>query len=88
MKTGKAAKIRSVEDVTEDVMAVVWLALGVVDVGGRIDWETVWDRMERIAFHGGPGRLDMGRELDSPAQREIQRRVRGSACKFWGAPDL
>lgn len=71
--------IRQERDVTEDVLAAAWLALGrqaIRGPGDRIDWEAVWDRMEATDFTGGGARLDVGRRLDSPAQRLIQANLR------------
>lgn len=37
---------------------------------GRIDWEDVWDRLERQTKD-----LDLGTDLNSPELRELKKRV-------------
>lgn len=65
MRTVIAAKDVTQEDLDE--------ALSIVEGWyneGRIDWDDVWERMERYSD------LDLGPEMDSPAMRKMQRYVR------------
>jgi hypothetical protein len=68
-------RIVEADDVTEEVLEVVQ---GIVEGWydeGRIDWEDVWDRMEKTYLDDGRG-IDMGEDLDSPAIRKIKRHIR------------
>lgn len=55
------------DEMVQDALAVVdgWFRGG----DDRIEWETVWDRLEGWGY-------DMGDELDSPGMRKVQREVR------------
>lgn len=62
------------ESVTDEIIEMVH---GIVDgwyQEGRIDWENVWDRLERHELANGDG-IDIP-SLDSPAQQEIKKRIR------------
>lgn len=67
---------RTAEDVTEEL---VQLAVDIVDgwySEGRIDWEGVYDRLERNrTLEDGRG-IDLGTDLGSPALAALKRRVR------------
>ncbi|MFE9525154.1 hypothetical protein [Streptomyces sp. NPDC006631] len=68
-------EVRTAEDVTEEVLEIV---RGIVEGWydeGRIDWEDVWDRMERSVLDDGRG-IDMGQDLGSPAILKIKREIR------------
>jgi hypothetical protein len=68
-------EVRTAEDVTDEVMEIV---RGIVEGWydeGRIDWEDVWDRMEKNVLDDGRG-IDMGDDLESPAQRKIKKEIR------------
>lgn len=69
----------SAEDVTEEILD---LAREATDAGwfpdGKIEWETVWDRMDGATLRDGT-RLDLGGDLSSPALRKIQRVIRKEA---------
>jgi hypothetical protein len=68
-------EVRTAEDVTDEVMEIV---RGIVEGWydeGRIDWEDVWDRMEKSVLDDGRG-IDMGDDLESPAQRKIKKEIR------------
>lgn len=57
-------------DVTqEDLDEALSIVEGWYDEG-RIDWDDVWERMERYSD------LDLGTEIDSPAMRKMKRYVR------------
>lgn len=66
---------RTAEDVTDEL---VQQAVEIVDGWyneGRIDWENVWDRMEKQTLEDGRG-IDLGDDLGSPALVALKRRVR------------
>lgn len=68
-------KVEAAEDVTEEVMELV---RGIVEGWydeGPIDWENVWDRMDKSFLEDGRG-IDMGEDLGSPAIRKIKREIR------------
>jgi DNA-binding PadR family transcriptional regulator len=68
-------KIVEEDDVTEEVLEVVQgIVSGWYDEG-RIDWEDVWDRMERTRLADDRG-IDMGGDLGSPAIKKIKREIR------------
>jgi hypothetical protein len=66
---------RSEEDVTEELLEIVQ---GIVEGWydeGRIDWEDVWDRMDKSVLDDGRG-IDMGEDLGSPAIKKIKSEIR------------
>jgi hypothetical protein len=66
---------RSEEDVTEELLEIVQ---GIVEGWydeGRIDWEDVWDRMDKAVLADGRG-IDMGGDLGTPAIKKIKREIR------------
>lgn len=65
MRTVIAAK-----DVTQDLLDEAFSIVEGWYSDTRIDWEDVWDRMERYSD------LDLGPQIDSPAMRKMQRYVR------------
>lgn len=68
-------KVETAEDVTDEILEIV---KGIVEGWydeGRIEWDDVWDRMERTYLDDGRG-IDMGEDLDSPAIRKIKREIR------------
>jgi hypothetical protein len=68
---------RAAADVTDEL---VQQALGIVEGWydeGPIDWEDVWDRLERRVLDDGRG-IDLGEDLGSPALKALQRRVRAA----------
>jgi hypothetical protein len=68
---------RAAEDVTEEL---VQQAVDIVDGWyneGRIDWEDVFDRLEKHTLDNGQG-IDLGEDLGSPALKTLQRRVRAA----------
>lgn len=68
-------KVEAAEDVTEEVLELV---RGIVEGWydeGPIDWENVWDRMDKSFLEDGRG-IDMGEDLGSPAIRKIKREIR------------
>ncbi|MFF8283401.1 hypothetical protein ACF06W_11835 [Streptomyces albus] len=68
-------EIRTADDVTDEVLEIV---KGIVEGWydeGPIDWENVWDRVEKARLDDGRG-IDMGEDLDSPAIRKIKKEVR------------
>jgi DNA-binding PadR family transcriptional regulator len=68
-------RIVEADDVTEEVLEVVQ---GIVEGwydDGPIDWEDVWDRMEKTRLKDDRG-IDMGEDLDTPAIRKIKREIR------------
>jgi hypothetical protein len=68
---------RAAEDVTEDL---VERTVDIVDgwySEGRIDWENVWDRLEKQTLDDGRG-IDLGDDLGSPALTALKRRVRAA----------
>lgn len=69
--------IVTTEDVTQEVLDMAWSVIeGWFDSGDKkIDWESVWDRMEGYPLGDGTV-VDMGGEFDSPAMRKIQREMR------------
>jgi hypothetical protein len=67
--------VRTAEDVTDEVLEIVQ---GIVEGWydeGRIDWEDVWDRMEKSVLDDGRG-IDMGEDLGSPAIKKIKSEIR------------
>jgi hypothetical protein len=65
------------EDVTDEL---VQLTVDIVDGWyneGRIDWEDVWDRLEKRTLDDGRG-IDLGGDLGSPALTALKRRVRAA----------
>ncbi|WP_274916813.1 hypothetical protein [Streptomyces sp. WZ-12] len=68
-------EVVTAEDVTEEILEIVQ---GIVEGWyneGPVDWENVWDRMEKYSLEDGRG-IDMGGDLSSPAIRKIQREIR------------
>jgi hypothetical protein len=68
---------RTAEDVTDDL---VQRAVDIVDGWydeGRIDWENVYDRLEKQTLDDGRG-IDLGEDLGSPALVALKRRVRAA----------
>jgi hypothetical protein len=68
-------RVVEAKDVTEEVLDLV---KGIVEGWyneGPIDWEDVWDRMDKRVLEDGRG-IDMGEDLGSPAIRKIQREIR------------
>lgn len=68
-------EVRTADDVTPEIIEIVQ---GIVEGWydeGRIDWENVWDRVEKIPLDDGRG-IDMGEDLDSPAIRKIKKEIR------------
>jgi hypothetical protein len=68
-------EVRTAEDVTDEVLEIV---RGIVEGWydeGRIDWEDVWDRMEKSVLDDGRG-IDMGSDLGTPAIRKIKSEIR------------
>lgn len=67
-------EIVTAADVTEEVLVV---AQGIIEGWydeGPIDWEDVWDRMDKAVLADGRG-IDMGGDLNSAAQRKIKRLI-------------
>jgi hypothetical protein len=72
---GNDFEVRTAEDVTDEALEMVQ---GIVEGWyneGRIDWEDVWDRMDKKVLDDGRG-IDMGSDLGSPAIRKIKREIR------------
>ncbi|MFF1701241.1 hypothetical protein [Streptomyces sp. NPDC058252] len=68
-------EVRTAEDVTDEVLELVQ---GIVEGWydeGRIDWEDVWDRMDKKVLEDGRG-IDMGSDLGSPAITKIKKEIR------------
>ncbi|MFI7083816.1 hypothetical protein ACIBUR_09440 [Streptomyces anulatus] len=68
-------EVRTTEDVTPEIIELVQ---GIVEGWyneGRIDWEDVWDRMDKSVLGDGRG-IDMGDDLAAPALRKIQKEIR------------
>lgn len=69
---------RAADDVTPEL---VDMTVSIVDgwyADGRIDWEDVYDRLERGAGLADGRRIDLGEDLASPALKTLQRRVRAA----------
>lgn len=67
-------EVRTVEDVTPEIIEIVQ---GIVEGWydeGRIDWEDVWDRVERQQLDDGRG-IDMGTDLSSPPIKKIRKEI-------------
>lgn len=65
---------KEASDVTDEM---VTMALDIVEGWydeGRIDWEDVWDRMERYPLNDGT-ELDLGEDFSSAALKKIKREV-------------
>ncbi|MFE4681615.1 hypothetical protein ACFRNJ_12355 [Streptomyces sp. NPDC056721] len=72
---GNDFEVLTAEDVTDEVLEMVQ---GIVEGWydeGRIDWEDVWDRMDKRVLDDGRG-IDMGSDLGSPAIRKMKREIR------------
>ena len=69
--------IVTAEDVTEEVLEMAWSVIeGWFGSGDKkIDWESVWDRLDGYVMKDG-SEIDMGGEMDTPAMRKIQREIR------------
>jgi hypothetical protein len=68
-------EVRTAEDVTDELLEMVQ---GIVEGWyneGPIDWENVWDRLEKQTLNDGRG-IDMGDDLDTSAIRKIKREIR------------
>jgi hypothetical protein len=68
-------EVRTAEDVTDEVLEIVQ---GIVEGWydeRPIDWEDVWDRMEKSVLDDGRG-IDMGEDLGSPAILKIKKEIR------------
>lgn len=68
---------RTAEDVTDEL---VQQTVDIVDGWyneGRIDWEDVWDRLEKRTLDDGRG-IDLGEDLGSPALTTLKLRVRAA----------
>ncbi|MFE6000232.1 hypothetical protein ACFQ6C_25785 [Streptomyces sp. NPDC056454] len=66
------------DDVTDEL---VQITVDIVDgwyPEGRIDWEDVYDRIERGGGLDDGRRIDMGTDLASPALTALKRRVRAA----------
>lgn len=64
-------------DITDEL---VQQAADIVDgwyPDGRIDWEDIYDRLERRTLDDGRG-IDLGTDLGSPALTALKRRVRAA----------
>ncbi|MEV6313575.1 hypothetical protein AB0M10_33940 [Streptomyces sp. NPDC051840] len=62
------------EDATPEIIEIV---KGIVEGWydeGPIDWEDVWDRVEKRQLDDGRG-IDMGTDLGSPAIKKIKREI-------------
>lgn len=68
------ALIVNAEDVTDEVLGIAReLVDGWYD-DTRIDWEDVWDRMDRTTLDDGR-KIDMGPSTDSAAMKAIKRQI-------------
>jgi DNA-binding PadR family transcriptional regulator len=70
----KDHRIVEADDVTEEILEQV---KGIVEGwydDMSIDWEDVWDRMEKRVLNDGRG-IDMGEDLGSPAIKKIKREI-------------
>ncbi|MFD8648675.1 hypothetical protein [Streptomyces mirabilis] len=68
---------RAAADVTDEL---VQMTVSIVDGWyneGDVDWENVWDRLEKQTLDDGRG-IDLGENLGSAALRALQRRVRAA----------
>jgi hypothetical protein len=68
-------RIVEAEDVTDEVLEAVQDIVGGWYDDGPIDWEDVWDRLEKRVLDDGRG-IDMGEDLGSPAIKKIKREIR------------
>lgn len=68
-------RIVEAEDVTDEVIEIVQDIIEGWYNEGPIDWEDVWDRMDKVVLDDGRG-IDLGDSLDSPAMRKIKREIR------------
>uniref|UniRef100_A0AAU3I5Y9 Uncharacterized protein n=1 Tax=Streptomyces sp. NBC_01393 TaxID=2903851 RepID=A0AAU3I5Y9_9ACTN len=68
-------EVRTAEDVTDELLELVQNIVGGWYDEGRIDWEDVWDRLEKQTLDDGRG-IDMGEDLGSPAILKIKREIR------------
>lgn len=65
-------QIIAVEDVTEEILQAVREIESGWYSEGRIDWEDVWERLERQTLNNGK-KIDLGPEIGSPAMLKIRR---------------
>ena len=63
------------DDVTEEMVEIVRGILEGWYNEGRIDWEDVWDRAERIPLDDGT-ELDLPQDLGSPVYKALKKRAR------------
>ena len=69
------ARIVTAADVTDEIIEQ---AVEITDgwyADGPIDWDDVWDRLERSRLADGRG-IDLGNDQDTPAMRKIRREIR------------
>lgn len=80
MSTARYTQPVKAEDVTEELVHLVWDVVDGWYQEGRIDWGDVWDRVDGSELADGT-RLDLGNDLNTPAlaalKRAIQKRRRG-----------
>jgi hypothetical protein len=68
-------EVRTAEDVTPRVLEYVQDIITGYFPTGIIDWEEVWERLERRTVDGDRSIL-MTRDANSPAVQKIQREIR------------
>lgn len=68
-------RIIEAADVTDEVLEEAWSIVSGWYGEGHIDWQDVWDRLERRTLNDGRG-IDLGEDSNSPAMQKIQREIR------------
>lgn len=63
------------DQVTEEIIEIIWQITNGWYQDRTIDWENVWDRADGSELEDGT-KLDFGEDLDSPAMRKIKNRIR------------
>lgn len=64
-------EVESVEDITDEIAAMVRSVIEGYYATGRIDWEDVWDRIERYPLDDGT-KLSLPGDLASPVFKKLK----------------
>lgn len=68
-------EVLTAEDVTPEIITLIKSLVESHYDEGPIEWEDVWDRVEKRRLDDGRG-IDMGQDLGSPAIKKIKKEIR------------